>query len=353
MSRPLVDRIVEAMLYEGYILYPYRATTAKNRQRFTFGRVYPHAYHLDQKGAEPYVMQTQCLVKAASDAEVTINVRFLHPMARQVGRLLEPISTLPTDAEPAFEAVSSLRVGDTLHQTWQEAVEQTVAVEPLSLYTLTQEAVPHVFSFPASRTIEAIEGEAGEIVGVLIRQQAALEGVVEVHAEAVDAEVFKLTVRVLNNTPVLEDALTGQDEVVMRTFASTHTILAVEEGTFFSMMDPPANYAAIAAACENTGTWPVLVGEDEAQDTLLSSPIILYDYPELAPESPGDLHDGTEIDEILTLRIMTMTDAEKWEMRQVDDRARQILQRTESMSQEDLLGLHGTIRDKHSHEEAP
>jgi hypothetical protein len=41
VNEELVDRIVHAVLYEGYILYPYRASAKKNRQRFTFGRVYP------------------------------------------------------------------------------------------------------------------------------------------------------------------------------------------------------------------------------------------------------------------------------------------------------------------------
>jgi hydrogenase maturation protease len=78
---------------------------------------------------------------------------------------------------------------------------------------------------------------------------------------------------------------------------------------------------------------------------MLASPIILYDYPQIAPESPGDLFDGTEIDEILALRIMTMTDSEKLEMRNSDDRARKILERTEALPMEHLMKLHGTLRE--------
>jgi len=76
----------------------------------------------------------------------------------------------------------------------------------------------------------------------------------------------------------------------------------------------------------------------------LSSPIILYDYPQIAPESSGDLFDGTEIDEILSLRIMTLTDEEKREMRESDVRARQILERTESLPVDQLMKLHGVLR---------
>jgi len=76
----------------------------------------------------------------------------------------------------------------------------------------------------------------------------------------------------------------------------------------------------------------------------LSSPIILYDYPQIAPESAGELFDSTEIDEILTLRILTLTDEEKREMRNLDDRGRRILERTETMPLEQLMKLHGAVR---------
>jgi hydrogenase maturation protease len=88
----------------------------------------------------------------------------------------------------------------------------------------------------------------------------------------------------------------------------------------------------------------VLVGEPGQRDTPLASPIILYDYPQIAPESAGDLFDGTEIDEILSLRILTLTDEEKQEIRESDERARQILERTESMPAEQFMKLHGAVR---------
>jgi hypothetical protein len=124
----------------------------------------------------------------------------------------------------------------------------------------------------------------------------------------------------------------------------------LQGGEFVSLMDPPPELQEAARMCKNEGTWPVLVGDEESGDrsTMLSSPIILYDYPKIAPESPGELFDGTEIDEILTLRVMTMTDAEKEEMRQTDERARQILERTESLPEERLLKMHGVVRELRS-----
>ena len=138
----------------------------------------------------------------------------------------------------------------------------------------------------------------------------------------------------------------------MRSFVSTHTILDVRDGEFVSLLDPPEAFREAAAGCSNVGTYPVLIGAEGSRDCMLSSPIILYDYPQIAPESAGNLFDGTEIDEILTLRIMTLTDEEKHEMRGADDRARQILERTEALPLEQLMKMHGAMRSVKPKEKA-
>jgi hypothetical protein len=122
-------------------------------------------------------------------------------------------------------------------------------------------------------------------------------------------------------------------------------VLRLAGGEFLSLTDPPADAAAEAARCENRGTWPVLAGEPGDRSTLLSSPIILPDHPEIAPESPGDLFDAAEIDQLLTLSILSMTDEERRQMREADPRTRAILERTERLSPDDLMKLHGTIRE--------
>lgn len=341
MSESPVDRIVRAVLYEGYILYPYRPSAAKNRQRFTFGRVYPQAYSEAQDGAEPCAMQTQVLVQSDAAPTLTVRIRFLHPTARTVGQFAEPLAEMP--AEPVYERVLALRIGERMVQTWQEAVEQTIDLPPLRLDGPMEQAVP--FAFPASLTHEAVADDDGQIVAVLVREQMALAGTVRVAAETVDETTLRLTVRIENRTPMPDAAPEDDEAVVMRTLASAHTILTLEDGAFLSLLEPPDAYADAAEACENLCTWPVLVGENGETDTMLSSPIILYDYPELAPESPGDFFDGLEMDEMLTLRILTMTDDEKDEMRQADDLGRRLLQRTEAMSGEQMMTLHGTVRE--------
>ncbi len=153
--------------------------------------------------------------------------------------------------------------------------------------------------------------------------------------------------RVRNTTPWNAEVFEHRAAAQHLAFASTHTILGVEGGAFISLFDPPEDVKDAAAGCVNVGTWPVLAGEPGSASTMLSSPIILYDYPQVAPESPGDLFDGTEIDEILTLRILGMTDEEKREMAVADVRARALLERTEALSAPQMERLHGALRDPH------
>jgi hypothetical protein len=348
MNLSTVDKIANAVLYEGYILYPYRASSRKNRQRFTFGRIYPRAYGIAQNGAEPSAMKTECLVRSQGKRPtLAVRVRFLHPMARTIGLLAAPVPELPAEIEPGtFSLVPELRLGNKLYQAWQEAVEREVRSSPQPLESLADRSFSQPVQFPSALTIDPIRDLQGQVIGAILRRQQSVQGMIDITAQLIKKDVFKISVQVENLTSLAAAELDQQEEVLMRTYASTHTILEVTSGEFLSLMDPPEEYAEAASACSNVGTWPVLVGEKEKgeKNTMLSSPIILYDYPEIAPESPGEFFDGTEIDEILALRVLTMTDEEKWEMSQIDEQARRILNRTEALPEEDFWKMHGTIR---------
>ena len=136
----------------------------------------------------------------------------------------------------------------------------------------------------------------------------------------------------------------GRAEVLRRCLIATHCLLSVRDGVFLSLLDPPAWADAAAKECTNLHTFPVLAGENGGRDVVLSSPIIMYDHPGVAPESPGDLHDACEIDEILTLRTMTLTDEEKREARATDPRAKAIVDRADVMPEEVFARLHGAVR---------
>jgi hypothetical protein len=77
---------------------------------------------------------------------------------------------------------------------------------------------------------------------------------------------------------------------------------------------------------------------------MLAAPIILPDYPQVASESPGELYDGTEIDEILTLRTLALSAAEKAAARATDARAAALIDRVDAMDASTMAKLHGTIR---------
>jgi hydrogenase maturation protease len=344
MNAALVDGIVKAVLYEGYMLYPYRPSAIKNRQRFNFGVVYPRAYSETQGGTDAWTMQTECLVLGNQNTHCEVRVRFLRMVDRTVEKVQTPSSEPSSITEGNIEKVERLEANARVFQAWQEATEEQIDVPEFNLSALIGRPLQWPFRFSGKQEREAIRDEHGLIAGFFNRRKASIAGLIDLAAEQVDQGVFKLTARVQNDSLIEFPAPAQREQALARSLLSAHTILGVREGEFVSLVDPPEAYHDLVQTCRNEGTWPVLVGEDGQRDTLLSSPIILYDYPQIAPESPGDLFDGAEIDEILSLRIMTMTDEEKREMRQSDERARQILERTENLPEEQLMKLHGALR---------
>ena len=314
----------------------------KNQQRFNFGVVYPQPFSQAGTGSDPWIMQTECLVQGNSVAELEVRVRFLQLVERSVEAV--ELALAPTLAPPAFHPVKSLTVEGQTFYSWQEAVERELDLPATDLGTLSRHSVLRPFQLPASAADEDLRDRQGVLHGRILRTQHPIDGFVEVRAEQVAVQVFKVGVSIRNITWVRDADRISRDEALMRSLVSAHIVLGIEEGEFVSLLDPPESLQAIVADCHNDGVFPVLVGEEGRHDTVLASPIILYDYPQIAPESAGDLFDGTEIDEILSLRIMTMTDEEKHEMRQSDERARQMLERTESMPAEQFMKLHGALR---------
>jgi hypothetical protein len=345
MNLSAVDAIAKAVLYEGYMLYPYRPSSVKNQQRWNFGVLCPQSYSEAQQGSEACIMQTECLVEGDAGTTLDIRVRFLQLVARSIGELIQPVPELPSEGPPEFQLTPRIEVAGRIYQSWQEAVEREVIVPTWGLEALALTPVTHRFHLPAAKQYEALRESGGPVTAIILRQQTELQGAVEIASERLSDGRFRIRVVVRNLTPFAGAEQANREEALLASLASTHTVLGVENGKFCSMIAPTDEFSEAATACRQVGTWPVLVGEEGAQDTLLSSPIILYDYPQIAPESAGDLFDGTEIDEILSLRIMTLTDEEKREMSQSDDRARLMLERTETLPMEQLMKLHGVLRN--------
>lgn len=336
-----IEGIVQAVLYEGYMLYPYRPSSVKNRQRWTFGSVYPRAW-ADWSGSDASMMQTECVIQGDDETRVTVRPCFLHLIERDVRELSEPASAWTGLDEGSSRSVASLEVGGRRFDAWQEAGEQHVEVPVLKLGELCIAGLRLPFSLAGSRAVEPLAETDGRVRGALVRTRAAIVGRVECCATRIDERTFRLTVRIVNVTPVDEPQRLNRDAASSFALLSCHAVLAVEGAAFVSSIEPPDELAEAVAGCTNISLWPVLVGSGERHDTMLAAPIILYDYPQVAPESAGDLFDATEIDEILTLRILTMTDAEKREMAAGDERSRALLERTENLTASDLQRLHGT-----------
>jgi muconolactone delta-isomerase len=323
-----VRAIADAVLYEGYILWPYRRSALKNQRRFTFGGVFPPAHSADHPD-DPDTMRTEVLLRGGPQTSVEVAVRFLQVVRRTVLRR----------CGDRLEAVDELTVGGVRHLSWEEAVEREIKSPRASLQALRE---------PAAIVIEIAEGQKLEepvelqAHGALLRSWHRLQGELRVSAALVAEGLWRVAVEVVNTTLFDGDS---RPRALEQTLCSTHTMLKAHAGEFVSLTSPPAELTPAAEACRNQGTWPVLVGEPEERSTILSSPIILEDHPRIAPESPGDLFDGGEIDQLLILNILTLTDEEKAEMAATDPRAREILERTEALSPEQLMALHGTIRE--------
>jgi hypothetical protein len=339
MNTELVDKIVNAVLYEGYILYPYRRCV-KNHTRWTFGCLAPNN--------QP--MQTQFLVEGNRQTGLEVEVRFLQLTDRQIARVRNsPVR--PAD-ESNLEFVDALKIDGRIYQSWQEAVERRLPMTSISLDELLHHSQTLQFHFTASKEIEYLPASDAEITAALVRRQESLDITVKLSAEAVAGdELFRITVQILNCSGSSEAASAAESDCALssqtstlQSLASTHTILSVSAGQFVSLIDPPPPWQALTQTLRNEGTWPVLIGESGERNMLLSSPITLYDYPQVAAESPGDLFDATEIDEILSLRIMTMTDDECQQAAALDPRVRDLLVRTNSLSDQQLGNLHGTMR---------
>jgi hypothetical protein len=298
-----VRKIADAVLYEGYILYPYRASAQKNRSRWQFGVIMAPGYAAADP-SETSVTRAECVMEHTGQPTVRVILRFLQVQRR----------TRAT-------------------QAWDEAVEREVEVTADSA-ALSGDGLTEEFTVEGGEDREEDDGDT-------VRRREPLAGLVSVRAAEVPGpwRAVRLQVRVENRTE-LGTVPRRREDALPTALVAAHTIITVDGGRFVSMTDPPEWAQPAVAGCRNEGGWPVLA-EDRA---VLFSPIILPDHPEVAAESPGELYDGTEIDEILTLRTLALSDEEKAEARATDPRAAALLDRVESMDAETMARLHGTVR---------
>jgi hypothetical protein len=339
MDFAAVRDIADAVLYEGYLLYPYTASAHKNRLRWQFGVIVPRAHEAAGTGEHGH-QQTEVLFAGGSvagddspGARIAVAFRFLQVEARYVEAF---------DGD-TYAPVTSLVVDGKRHLTFDESIEREIVCE---LHPATQISAAATIAFDGVRRIEELRSADGTLAGRVVRERWPLAGELTAEvapcSDAAGESLRRLRVRVENHSAVVA---AGERGVVLRTaFVSGHTLLGIEGGLFFSPIDPPEHALAATARLSNEHTWPVLAGEagsgPQRATLVLSSPIVLPDFPQIAKKTEADAFDGTEIDELLTLSVLSLSDDERAEARATDPRARAIVDRAEAFGAPDVARLH-------------
>jgi hypothetical protein len=327
--------VAQAVLYEGYLLYPYRASAAKNRARWQFGVLVPASYAATGTG-EHSASRTECLAVVAPGARLSLRISFLQAQHR----------TVHAAAPDGYRPVDVLTVNGDGIEPWDEAVEQQHDIS-LPVTELSAGEQIRTFLVRGGRDVENVPG------GRIVRTRQPLSARLRCRAtrlperprtdEVPDGRsVVRIAVE-LTNASTVECAHFDRAQALRHSLIAAHTVLTLSGGSFLSMADPPDWAADDARQCVNEHTWPVLVGPDGARDAMLSSPIILSDYPKVDPRSRGDFYDACEIDELLVLRTLTLTDEEKRQVRATDPRARQLLDRVHDLPEQHMAQLHGAV----------
>lgn len=276
-----IEKICNALLYEGYALFPYRKNALKNQKRFNFGVLSPKVWAEKQMN-EQHFQQTEILVLAENESKLSFKTRFLE---------------LSDDSE------------------WQTAVEKKIEDE---------------FSLSEPKTLEYKED--------------SLCGKIEISTKKLTEDLFKIRFIFENLTKSENCESLSREEVLQFSFVSTHTIFEIENGKFVSLLETPNEFVNQAKSLRNINILPVLIGDKFKQNIILASPIILYDFPEIAENSLENFFDGLEIDELMILNLLALPDEEKRQIAETDELTKKILDKIESATPEDLLKLHAHLR---------
>lgn len=334
--------VADLVCYEGYILYPYHAADGKNRggTRFQWGVLVPPSWgQVDP--SERSSLRSELVVDPGSGPLAAVRVRFLQLQRRTV-------EVADADAPGGFRATATLEVGSRRWVEWDEAVEREVDLGIVPVLPLARASRQVAFDFPAVGEVEVVTDPrgGGRAAGRVIRTIESVSGVARIAARWADGPgiLVKLTIEVDNTTSWSPEGASRED-AMLRSLISVHALATVHDAAFCSALDPPEGAESAVAGCQSVGSYPVLLGPAGATDLMLAAPIILYDYPAIAPESEGDFHDACEIDELLALRVLTLTDDEKAEARATDPRARAIIDRCDNMAGDSWGKLHGALRE--------
>lgn len=278
-NREKIKKLADAILYEGYALFPYRKNALKNQKRFNFGVLSPKCW-AEKQTNEYFFQQTEVLFTANENAKVTFQFRYLQ---------LEENEDWQTAHEKIFE--NSVDVKE--YQTSDFKIQN--------------------------------------------------DGKITLKTEKLDENLFKLTFKIENLAENTSFKNLSREEILPFSFVSAHTVFEIENGEFISVIEPLKEFKDYSQMLDNINCFPVLVGDKNLRNCVLSAPIILYDFPETAENSFDNFFDGLEIDELMVMNLLALTDKEKEEIKNTDAKTRKILEKIEKVSAEDLLKLHAKM----------
>jgi hypothetical protein len=290
----VVENLAKSLLYEGYALYPYTTTNAKNATPTPFGIVYPPAYA--ERGSTTYDhLQIQCVLEYEPAATVEGTVMFLVPSGKEY-----------------------------------RAVEQSI--------TIADTPVEFLESVPAVVPVD-VRDEGGP---------GGVKGEVRLEVKRLAPGAARVTLRIENRTEVPSEELASLDRptALRRSMISVHPFVRTKGGKFVS---PLESTDARVAGCKNINSWPVLATEED--DAVLGAAIMLPEHPQIAPESKVNFFDNTEIEEALVLHAQTLTDDMLDEIGRQDPAVQDMIACARQVTPEELLKMHGRLQMKGAGEE--
>ena len=277
----ILENLTRTLLYEGYSLFPYHRNAIKNQKPIPFGVVYPNDYCSYNEHAHAEMI-TDCIVSGDKNLRINVNVRFLHLIKTEILR-----KRITHAEEDGFIPVYELNLNEKSHQSGWQTIERKISSGDIPVAYLADKRILLPFSFAENFESENIYDESGKIAGKKIARLSAIEGSVVIKAIPLESieNVYRMVVFINNYTPVMNAANVSRDEIFRQSFLSTNTVLNALNGEFISLQNPGDKWKSLIAECENKDTWPILI--EESNTTLLSSPIIVYDYPKINPKSKG------------------------------------------------------------------
>ncbi len=335
-SDSILENITRTLLYEGYSLYPYHRSAIKNQKPVPFGVVFPQAYNAYNEHSHS-TMRSESIVRGNKNFSINIIVRFLHLKKVEIFESIHDGKN-----ETGFEQVYSLNTADKVFQGGWQTLERKINTGNLQIDSLLQSSKTIFLEFEKIHDSEDISDNR-ETIGKQINKVAEIKGTIIVEAVKVDRPgSYRLTVTVTNTTSIENAGAANRDDIISQSFLSTHIILKADGAKFISHQSPGEEWKTVISECENKNTWPILI--EETDTTLLSSPIILYDYPEINPQSHGDLFDSTEIEEALLLHVSVLSDDEKRRIGNSDEKLQHMLNKVGQVTPQELINFHGVLK---------